>query len=65
MRAFYRREQHSREERGALDRWAAELIQLEERDLVGHFGEENEACRASVGMLAPGLGKRHAGWMTA
>lgn len=34
-------------------------IQLEERDLVGLFGRDYETYRTKVGMLAPGIGKRH------
>jgi methanethiol S-methyltransferase len=33
-------------------------IAYEERDLVGHFGEEYEEYRRTVGMLMPGVGKR-------
>lgn len=34
-------------------------IPHEERDLVGLFGDEYEAYRREVGMLAPGIGRRH------
>ncbi|MDP9163717.1 MAG: isoprenylcysteine carboxylmethyltransferase family protein [Pseudomonadota bacterium] len=42
----------------AMSTYMLIAIQFEERDLVGHFGDEYETYRSKVGMLAPGLGKR-------